>query len=364
MPTAPSLKTMLMISELRLRQGPGTIRHLAVVGATGAVGRELCALITERKLPMRQVSLFSSARSAGTHVEVAGKPIKVKELGEASFDRVDYAIFSAGSERSRRWAPFAVGVGAVVIDNSSAFRMDRQVPLIIPEVNGFEALKHDGIIANPNCSTIIMNVVVWPLHRVNRVRRIAVATYQAASGAGAAAMEELRTQSADHLAGRDVVPSVFPHPIAFNVFSHNTPIGADGYNAEERKMIDETRKIFRDHSLPITATCVRVPVLRAHSEAINLSFEQPITPDEVREVLSKAPGVKVVDDAESGRFPMPIDASGRDEVFVGRIRQDVSQPDNRGIELFICSDQLRKGAALNAIQILELVSGTGRSLLP
>jgi aspartate-semialdehyde dehydrogenase len=234
--------------------------------------------------------------------------------------------------------------------------MDRQVPLIVPEINGDAVEFHDGIIANPNCSTIIVNMAVWPLHRVNRVRRMAVSTYQAASGAGAAAMRELESQSADHLANRLVVPEVFPHPIAFNLFSHDTPIGPDGYNTEERKMIDETRKIFGDHSLAITATCVRVPVLRAHSATVNLSFERPISPDEVRKVLSAAPGVEVVDDIARGRFPMPIDATGRDQVLVGRIRQDASQPENRGIELFVCGDQLRKGAALNTIQILELLT--------
>ncbi|MGD2108326.1 MAG: aspartate-semialdehyde dehydrogenase, partial [Phycisphaerae bacterium] len=240
------------------------IRHLAIVGATGAVGRELCELIGERRVPAHQVSLFASERSAGRRLEVGGKPIEVRALGEESFDRVDYAIFTAGAQRAREWAPFAVGVGAVVIDNSSAFRMDPQVPLIIPEVNGGAAKLHDGIVANPNCSTIIMNVAVWPLHRVNRVSRIVVSTYQAASGAGAAAMEELMTQTADRLSGRDVVPEAFPHPIAFNLFSHDTPVGPDGYNAEERKMIEETRKVFGDRSLSITATCVRVPVLRAH----------------------------------------------------------------------------------------------------
>ena len=334
------------------------IGHLAVVGATGAVGREVCTLVTERGLRARRISLLASARGAGTRIEVNGKSIEVTELGENSFDGVDFAIFSAGSEWSRHWAPFAVGVGAVVIDNSSGFRMDPRVPLVVPEVNPGDAARHEGIIANPNCSTIIMNVAVWPLHRVNPVRRIVASTYQAASGAGAAAMEELRTQTADHLAGRDVAPNVFPHPIAFNLFSHNTPIGAEGYNTEERKMIDETRKIFREPSLAITATCIRVPVLRAHSESINLTFEKPITPDEVREILRGAPGVKVVDDVERGRFPMPIDASGCDEVLVGRIRQDVSRQDGCGIELFLCADQLRKGAALNAIQILELLSQT------
>ncbi len=327
------------------------IEHLAVVGATGAVGREVCALIAERGLDVGRVSLFASSRGAGTSVRVAGREVEVQELGEHSFDGVGHAIFAAGSDRARRWAPLAVGVGVVVIDNSSAFRMDPAVPLVIPEINPDDLADHAGIVANPNCSTIIMNVAVWPLHRVNPVKRIVVSTYQSTSGAGAAAMEELRTQTADHLAGRNLTPRVFPHPIAFNLFSHDTPIGPDGYNTEERKMIEETRRIFHEPALPITATCVRVPVMRAHSESINLTLTNPILPDEVREILSSAPGVEIVDDA--GRFPMPIDASGRDAVLVGRIRRDLSQGDRRGVELFVCGDQLRKGAALNAIQILE-----------
>ncbi len=330
--------------------------HLAIVGATGVVGREVCGLIGERGLNVGRVSLLASPRGAGTWIAVAGRDIEVKELNERSFHGVDFAIFSAGGECSRRWAPVATSAGAVVIDNSSAFRMDPDVPLVVPEVNPGDLSGHRGIIANPNCSTIIMNVAVWPLHRVNPVKRIVVSTYQAASGAGADAMEELRSQSADFLTGREVVPRIFPHPIAFNLFSHDTPIGPDGYNTEERKMIDETRKIFHDASLAVTATCIRVPVLRAHSESLNVTFERPITPVEVCKLLRDAPGVEVVDDVEGGRFPMPVDASGRDNVLVGRIRQDVSQPDDLGIELFVCGDQLRKGAALNAIQILELLT--------
>ncbi|MDO8629152.1 MAG: aspartate-semialdehyde dehydrogenase [Phycisphaerales bacterium] len=332
------------------------IRHLAVVGATGAVGREVCTILEERKLRLERLSLLASSRSAGKKITVNGRALTVRELTDHSFDGVDYAIFSAGAERSRRFAPIAVQAGAVVVDNSSAFRMDPQVPLVVPEINPGDTLWHRGIIANPNCSTIIMNVAVWPLHRVNPVRRIVVSTYQSASGAGAAAMEELRTQTADHLAGRKVAPRVFPHPIAFNLFSHNTPIDPDGYNNEERKMIDETRKIFHDSSIAITATCIRVPVMRAHSEAINLTFDRPIGPDEVREILRSASGVEIVDDRDANRFPMPIDASGRDHVLVGRIRRDASQADGRGIDLFTSGDQLRKGAALNAVQIVELLA--------
>ena len=335
------------------------VEHLAVVGATGAVGREVCKLLSERSLCPQRLSLFASGRSAGSMVVVDGRPVRVRELTESSFEEagIDYAIFCAGGDHSRRFAPVATRAGAVVIDNSSAFRMEPEVPLVIPEVNPDDAKCHHGLIANPNCSTIIMNVAVWPLHRVNPVKRIVVSTYQAVSGAGAAAMEELRSQTADYLAGRPIKPEVFPHQTAFNLFSHDTPIGADGYNAEERKMVDETRKIFHEPSLAITATCIRVPVLRAHSESINLTLEQPMTPKQARELLSTAPGVEVVDDAAAGRFPMPVDASGKDVCLVGRIRQDVSQPDGRGIELFVCGDQLRKGAALNAIQILELLAG-------
>ncbi len=331
--------------------------HLAVVGATGAVGEEVCAILDQRGIRPKKLTLLASARSAGKRMKVFGGEVEVRELRTDSFEGVDFAIFSAGGLRSKEFAPAAVEAGAVVIDNSSAYRMDTGVPLVIPEINPQDARNHRGIIANPNCSTIIMNMAVWPLHCVNRVERIVVSTYQSASGAGAAAMEELRTQSADVLAGRDATPKVFPHPIAFNLFSHNTPIDDGGYNTEERKMIDETRKIFHEPGLAISATCIRVPVFRAHSESINLTFKEPITPDEVRRILMEAQGVELMDDVAGGRFPMPVEASGRDACLVGRIRQDVSQPDGRGIELFVCGDQLRKGAALNAVQILELIAG-------
>jgi len=332
---------------------------VAVVGATGAVGEQVREVLEERAFPVKQLRLLASERSAGQFLPFQGNQLRVEVLNEESFKDVDIALFSAGGSVSAKFAPAAVAAGAVIIDNTAYFRMDPEVPLVVPEVNAkaIADYKNRGIIANPNCSTIIMNVAVWPLHRVNPVRRIIVSTYQSASGAGAAAMEELRTQTADHLAGRRIAPSVFPHPIAFNLFSHNTPIAPDGYNTEERKMIDETRKIFHDPFIAITATCIRVPVMRAHSESINLTFDRPITPDEVRAILQAAPGVEVVDDREANRFPMPIDASGRDNVLVGRIRQDISRPDGRGIELFVSGDQLRKGAALNAVQIVELLAG-------
>ena len=331
------------------------IHHLAIVGATGAVGREACALLAERGVKAARISLLASPRNAGTTISAAGEEHTVHALTEDTFDGVDFAIFAAGGRRSRHFAPIAARAGAVVIDNSSAFRMDPNVPLVIPEINPADARTHRGIVANPNCSTIIMNLAAWPLHRDNPINRIVVATYQAASGAGAAAMEELRSQTADILACRPVTPAVFPHQCAFNLFSHNSLIGPDGYNMEERKMIEETRKIFHEPALAVTATCIRVPVMRAHSAALNLTFEHPITPDEARAVLADAPALETVDDPEANRFPMPIDATGRDNCLVGRIRQDLSQPDRRGIDLFVCGDQLRKGAALNAIQILELL---------
>jgi aspartate-semialdehyde dehydrogenase len=330
-------------------------QHIAIVGATGAVGREFIELLGRRRLAAKKITPLASKRSAGTRIDVNGTPHTVAELTDDSFDGVDLAFFSAGGEISKQYAPRAVEAGAVVVDNSSAFRMDDDVPLVVPEINPQDINRHRGIIANPNCSTIIMVVAVWPLHVVNPVRRIVVSTYQSASGAGAAAMRELERQSREYLDGKPLAPVVFPFPIAFNLFSHNSPIDETGYNSEEIKMVNETRKIFGDSSIKVTATCIRVAVLRAHSEAINLTFERPITPDEVRRLLSDAPGLRVVDNRDPQHFPMPIEASGRDEVLVGRIRQDISQPDGRGIDLFVSGDQLRKGAALNAIQIAELL---------
>ena len=327
--------------------------HIAIVGATGAVGREFLHLLGGRGLGDRRVTPLASGRSAGSVVEVAGRAVAVAELREDSFEGVDLAFFSAGSAVSRRFAPAAVEAGAVVVDNSSAFRMEPHVPLVVPEINPHAARGHRGIVANPNCSTIILAVAVWPLHRACRVRRMVVSTYQAASGAGAAAMAELQSQARDVLAGRTPHPRVLPFPIAFNLFCHDSPIDETGYNTEEVKMVDETRKIFGEPSLAITATCVRVPVLRAHSESINLTFERPVHADEARAVLEAAPGLRVVDSRDPQHFPMPIEASGVDPVLVGRIRQDLSRPDGCGLELFVCGDQLRKGAALNAVQIAE-----------
>ncbi|MCP4593190.1 MAG: aspartate-semialdehyde dehydrogenase [bacterium] len=329
---------------------------VAIAGVTGAVGQEFISLIEQRGWRGGRFRLLASARSAGRTVRIAGIEHTVEELTESSFTGVDLALFSAGGGTSKRFAPAAVKAGAVVVDNSSAFRMDPNVPLVVPEINPDDARNHQGVIANPNCSTIIMVTPVWPLHRVNRVKRIAVCTYQSASGAGMRAMEELQNQTRDVLDGKPAKPEAFPFQCAFNLFSHNSAIDETGYNTEEVKMVRETQKIFHDDDIRITATCVRVPVLRAHSEAVNLTFENPITPEEVREILSSAPGVRVVDQREPQHFPMPIEASNIDDVLVGRIRQDISQPDGCGIELFVSGDQLLKGAALNAVQIAELLT--------
>ena len=331
---------------------PGAV--VAIVGATGAVGVELIRCLEERAFPLSELRLFASARSAGKTLRFRGQALAVRELNEHSFSGVDIALFSAGGSTSKRFAPIAVRAGATVVDNSSAFRMDAGVPLVVPEINPHTLRTHQGIIANPNCCAIIAITPLWPIHRTNRIRRLMLATYQAASGAGAAAMEELLESTRAYLDGRAYQHKVLPHPYAFNLFSHNTSIDpATGYNDEETKVIQETRKIFGDPDIRVSATCVRVPVLRAHSVAITLECERPITPSQVRELLQSAPGVKLVDDAQRNYFPMPQDASGQDPILVGRIRQDLSDPGGRSICLFVAGDQLLKGAALNAVQIAE-----------
>jgi len=327
--------------------------RIAIVGATGAVGQEFVRIFEECEFPLDEITFLASHRSAGKEITFRGQTHTIQELTEESFGGVDLALFSAGGSISKRFAPIAVEAGTVVVDNSSAFRMEPDVPLVVPEINAADIAGHKGIIANPNCSTIIMNVAVWPLHRINPVRRIVMATYQAVSGIGAAAMAELAESTRAALEGRTYEQTQIPHPAAFNVWSHGSEIGQDGYNMEERKTWRETRKIFHCDEIRVTATCIRVPVMRAHCEAINLEFTEPMTEDRVREALADAPGVKIVDDRERNHFPMPIKASGQDDVLVGRIRQDVSQPDGRGIDLFVSGDQLRKGAALNAVQIAE-----------
>ena len=335
---------------------PTVAPTVAIVGATGAVGVELLHCLSQRRFPLGQLRLLASARSAGRTMSFEGREIAVEELTEASFAGVDIALFSAGGEQSRRFAPLAVAAGAVVIDNSSAFRMDPDVPLVVPEINPQEIERHKGIIANPNCSAIISIVPLWPIHQVNRIRRLSVSTYQAASGAGAAAMAELEEATRAHLEGRPFAPKVLPHPYAFNLFSHNSAIdAATGYNGEETKVMMETRKIFGDPELRVSATCVRVPVFRAHAVSASFECERPITPEEVRALVSSAPGLRLVDDRERNIFPMPRDASGQDDILVGRIRQDLSDPTGHTVALFCAGDQLLKGAALNAVQIAEHV---------
>lgn len=336
---------------------------VAIVGVTGAVGQEFLRVLDQRVFPIGSLRLLASARSAGKTIEFRGKMHTVEELTADSFKDIDLALFSAGGSISKQFAQAAVDAGAVVVDNSSAFRMTEGVPLVVPEVNpqainGIEIGSKPGVIANPNCSTIIMNVPVWPLHKAAGVKRVVVSTYQAASGAGAAAMMELENQARQWAAGEPITSPIFKRQYIWNLFSHNSKIDpANGYNEEELKMLKETRKIFGEPAIRVTATCVRVPVLRAHCESINLSFERPLTELEARDILHEAPGVSIVDDRETNRHPEPLDASHKDDVFVGRIRQDLSQDDNRGLDLFVSGDQIRKGAALNAVQIAELLVG-------
>ena len=329
--------------------------RIAVVGATGAVGQEILRTLERRNFPVSQLKPLASARSLGKTVTFNGTELPVEELRAEAFEGIDYALFSAGATRSREFADACKKAGAVMIDNSSAFRMREDVPLVVPEINPGDLKNHQGIIAVPNCSAIILGVPLWPLHQAAGIERIIVSTYQSASGAGALAMAELETQARAHSAGQPIVREVFPHQIAFNVFSHNTAISENGYNEEENKVIEETRKIFHAPELPIVATCIRVPVLRAHSESIVIETKRPLSPEEAREILAKAPGVKLVDNREKNHFPMPLEASGQFDVLVGRIRRDLSHP--RGLALFVSGDQLLKGAAWNAVQILEHLVG-------
>jgi len=329
---------------------------VAIAGVTGAVGAEFIATMNRRGFPVGRLKALASARSAGKIVHFRGQAIVIEQLDEHSFEGVDIALFSAGSAISRQFSPIAVKAGAVVIDNSSAFRMDPDVPLVIPEINAGRIRDHRGIIAVPNCSAITALVPLWPIHRHNRIKRLIISTYQAASGAGAAAMDELVQATRANLAGEAFAQKVMPHPYAFNIFNHDTPIDpATGYNGEETKVIKETRKIFEDDRIAIGVTCVRVPVLRAHSQAITFECERPITEHDVRAILATAPGVTIVDDRVKNYFPMPIDASGQDNVLAGRIRADLSDPTGHSISMFVAADQLLKGAALNAIQIAELL---------
>lgn len=327
--------------------------RLAILGATGAVGTEILELLIERRFPLSSLKLLASPRSAGKTLTFGGETLEIEAVNENSFQDVDIVLASAGGSTSKAWAKTIVESGATMIDNSSAFRMDAGVPLVVPEINPESAAAHRGIIANPNCTTILLGVAIWPLHRVQPIKRVVVSTYQSASGAGARAMEEVKTQAGAILQGSAPPTESFPYPLAFNLFPHNTPINEAGYCEEEMKMVNETRKIFNEPALKLSATCVRVPVLRAHSEAVNLEFDRPFDPALARELIQKAPGVKLVEDWQKNYFPMPIDATGQDDVLVGRIRRDLSH--ENGLELWLCGDQIRKGAALNAVQIAELL---------
>ena len=326
--------------------------RVAIVGATGLVGQELIKVLEQRDFPTESISLFASDRSAGKKIFVSHREVEVKETAPESFQGIDIALFSAGTEISRHFSPLAARTGAVVIDNSSAFRMISAVPLVVPEVNSEDIKWHKGIIANPNCSTIQMVVALYPLHKVNPINRIIVDTYQAVSGiGGSAAIEELTTQAKQILDGQTTIPHVFPHQIAFNILPEIDVFLDNRYTKEEWKMLEETRKIMHADGIAISATCARVPVFTGHSESVHVEFSQPMSPEEARQILSQAPGVKVLDDPVISLYPQPWSATGTDEVFVGRIRQDASHP--KGLAMWIVADNLRKGAALNAVQIAE-----------
>ena len=326
---------------------------VAIVGATGAVGREMIEILEERNFPVSEIVLLSSERSEGERIEFKGSNWTVKRLTRDSFDNVDIALFSAGAERSREFAPAAVKAGAVVIDNSSAFRMDPKVPLVVPEVNAPAIAVHQGIIANPNCSTIGMVMALKPLHDAATIQRVVVTTFQSVSGSGKKGMDELAGQTVALLNFRDVETKVYPNQIAFNCLPHIDTFLENGYTAEEMKMVNETRKILGAATLRVTATTVRVPVFRCHAESINIETERPLSPNDARAALSRMPGVLVYDDPGRNIYPLQADVSGKDEVYVGRIRTDESVPN--GLNLWVVSDNLRKGAALNAVQIAELL---------
>ena len=328
-------------------------QHVAIAGATGAVGTEFLKLLEARDFPMKSLRLLASSRSAGSKLKFRGENLEVEELTPKSFKGIDIAFFSAGGSRSKEFAPHAVDSGAVVIDNSSAFRMDEKVPLVVPEINPKQAFEHQGLIANPNCSTIQMVVALNPIHRAANIHRVVVSTYQAVSGAGASAMEELKQQLRAWANDEPMKQEVFPTQIAFNLFPHIDVFQDNGYTKEEMKMVHETRKIMNAPSMQISATCVRVPVLRAHSEAVWVETEKPLSESEARELFEKEPGIVVQDERESGGYPTPWHITETQETYVGRIRKDISHPN--GLTFWVVADQLYKGAALNAIQIAEVL---------
>jgi len=328
-------------------------QHVAIAGATGAVGTEFLKLLEARDFPMKRLRLLASSRSAGSKLKFRGENLEVEELTPKSFKGIDIAFFSAGGSRSKEFAPHAVDSGAVVIDNSSAFRMDEKVPLVVPEINPKQAFEHQGLIANPNCSTIQMVVALNPIHRAANIQRVVVSTYQAVSGAGASAMEELKQQLRAWANDEPMKQEVFPTQIAFNLFPHIDVFQDNGYTKEEMKMVHETRKIMNAPNMQISATCVRVPVLRAHSEAVWVETEKPLSESEAIELFEKEPGIVVQDERESGGYPTPWHITETQETYVGRIRKDISHPN--GLTFWVVADQLFKGAALNAIQIAEVL---------
>ncbi len=327
--------------------------NVCIVGATGAVGVEFIRVLERRNFPVDKLLLLASKRSAGTTLQFRGKDHVVQELSHDSFKGQHLALFSASGKVSRDYRESCVKAGCLMVDNSSAFRMDPEVPLVVPEVNPDAAKAHKGVIANPNCTTIIALLALYPLHRAVPIRRVVAATYQAASGAGHAAMEELQDSTRAYLDGKPFTPKALPHPYAFNLFPHNSPMTDNGYCEEELKMNRESVKIMADPSVRITATCVRVPVLRTHAEALNIEFTAPMSVERAYELLRKAPGVTVLEDRAKNRWPMPTDVAGEDDVFVGRVRQDLTLPNT--LDVWVVGDQLLKGAALNAIQCAELV---------
>lgn len=330
---------------------------VAIVGATGAVGVELMHCLERRNFPVRALKLLASPRSAGKTYRFKGRDVAVEVLSPESFDGVDIALFSAGASVSREYAPIAAAKGCLVVDNSSAFRMQDGMPLVVPEVNGELLAARPPITANPNCVAAIAVVALQPLHAHNPITRVIGATYQSASGAGAAAMAELEASTAAYLAGAAFEPKVLPHRYAFNVFSHNASIDPDtGYNGEELKVMEEIRKIMALPELRVSFTCVRVPVLRAHSMSLTVEFERPISPEEAEAWLADGAGLRLVNDAARNHYPMPNEASGADDVLVGRIRRDLSDPTGKTLSLFLSGDQLLKGAALNAVQIAEVLA--------
>jgi len=326
---------------------------VAVAGATGAVGQEMISVLEERNFPVGKLRLFASERSEGKMLEFCGKQIEVEILGEKVFKGIDIALFSAGAERSKHFAPFAAKDGCIVIDNSSAWRMDPEIPLVVPEVNPNDLKWHKGIIANPNCSTIQMVVVLKPIHDAAKIKRVVVTTFQAVSGTGKKAMDELLQQTSDILNFKEIHKNVYPHQIAFNCLPHIDKFMDGGYTKEEIKMVNETKKIMGDDSIKVTATTVRVPVFRGHSESLNIETVKKLSANDVRALLSAAPGIIVYDAPEKNIYPLPIDCAGKDDVYVGRIREDDTI--ENGINMWIAADNLRKGAALNAVQIAEVL---------